>query len=504
MSVLILVILAIPGGLATTLIGSRRIPAFAVGLATAVAVLIAALSIGGGDTVPLADTVVSGSDGLRILAVAWALSLLLFGCIDALLGNGPEVLGPSLIGLGVGAMGLSVADAGIGFALLSAGGIATAVLPIGVARAGAESGATLGVRFLRPMLAAALLSLVAVAWGASPVGPFASADPLGLVDPALRTAMGLGLLGMVGAVALRSGAIPAHAWVARFAGTMPTSAISPTLGWGAAAFGMVALGWVDVTLTATGGDLGPERWIVGLFGLASIVLAGLAAILHDDLEHVLAYSIVQGAGVALLAFASPNPDAIAAGRDWLLATAAVSAAFGGWVLVIRGTFGGRHRLADLHGWARRSPVLGAAFLLVLLAAVGLPGMAAFGARSRLIELTLPGPLGLVATAAAFAPIVYLGRIFVAGTGTMTEGVRSAPDARPRRPDGAVGGWATGASPLHVGIAAVRINRHPMAAGAVVLAALVALAAATGGAGSPAVSPAGGGLTGPEASAPVTE
>ena len=504
MSVLILVILAVSGGLATTLSASRRKAAFAVGLATSVAVLVAAFSISGGDTVPLADSIIGGSDGLRTMAVAWAASSLLFGCIDALLGNGPAVLGPSLIGLGVGVMGLSVADAGIGFALLSAGGLTTAVLPVGVARSGSESAAALGARFLRPVLAAALLSLVAVAWGASPVGPFASADPLGVVDPALRTAMGLGLLGMVGAVALRAGAIPAHAWVARFAGAMPASAIAPTLGWGAAAFGIVALGWVDLTLTATGADLGPERSIVALVGLASIVLAGVAAILHDDLEHVLAYAIVQGAGVGLLAFASPQPEAMAAGRDWLLAAAAVTAAFAAWVLVTRGTYAGRHRLVDLHGWARRSPLLGAAFLMVILALVGLPGMAGFDARSRLIELALPGPLGFVATIAAFSPIVYLGRIFVAGTGAMAEPVRAAASARPRRPAGAVGGWATGTSPLQVGLATVRANRHPIAAIAVVLAALVALAAAAGGAGGPAAPASGDSPTGPSPSALVTE
>jgi formate hydrogenlyase subunit 3/multisubunit Na+/H+ antiporter MnhD subunit len=510
MNVLLLVVLAIPGGLATTLIAAQRRAAFAVGLATAIAALVAATGIGVGDGIVLAGSTVGGSDGLRLLAVAWAASILLFGVIDGLLGHGPEVLGTSLIGLGLGGVGLSVADAGVGFALLAAAGAAMAVAPTRVARPGGDHAATLGMGFLRPVIAAAALTLLAVTWGASPIGPFAAGDPPGAADPALRTLMGLGLLVIAGAFAIRAGAFPAHAWAARFVEALPASAVPPLLGWGAAAFGIVALGWVDVTLTASGSDLAPERAIVAFAGIAGVVLAGVAAILHDDLEHILAYAIVQDAGIALLAFASPRAEAGVAGRDWLLASAAVTAAFAAWVLVTRATFGGARRLPELRGWARRSPVLGLAFAFVMLGAIGLPGMAAFGARGTLIDLAVPGPIAAVALLAAFAPVLYLGRILVAGTDAMAESVRLATHAGPRRPDGAVDGWATGASPLGKGLSAVRVNRHPLAASAVVLAALLGLATASTGLGSTSVSSDGpggsgaGGVAGPSPSASASQ
>jgi hypothetical protein len=67
MNVLLLVVLAIPGGLATTLIATQRRAAFAVGLATAVAALVCATGIGVGDGILLAGSTVGGSDGLRVL-----------------------------------------------------------------------------------------------------------------------------------------------------------------------------------------------------------------------------------------------------------------------------------------------------------------------------------------------------------------------------------------------------------------------------------------------------
>ena len=90
------------------------------------------------------------------------------------------------------------------------------------------------------------------------------------------------------------------------------------------------------------------RILVIVVALASIALGGLAAILHDDLEHVLGYSIVQDAGVVLLAFATLQPDGSPAARDWLVASAALTSALAGWIAISRWTFGA-HRVSELRG-----------------------------------------------------------------------------------------------------------------------------------------------------------
>jgi NADH-quinone oxidoreductase subunit N len=304
------------------------------------------------------------------------------------------------------------------------------------------------------------------------------------VDPAFDVAIGLGLLTVVAAVAIRLGAIPAHAWAARVAEWVPAGAIPATLGWGAAGFGLVALGWIDVAIAPLATPLTMERGVVAVVASASVLLGGVAAVLHDDIEHVLGYSIVQDAGVTLLAFAAIRPEAAAAGRDWLVGIVAVKTGLAAWVLVTRSTFGVR-RLSELGGWARSSPILGLALALVLLGAVGLPGMATFAARGVLTELALPAPFNAAVLLGAFAPIVYLGRILVVGLDRMSDASRAAQGARPRlrslRPDGWTGtSLATGIRAVPV---AIRGNRFVLAAGSAIVVAIIGLAVATGGLGA---------------------
>lgn len=492
MSVLILVLIALTGGLVTSLLASRRNPAFAVGIATAVVSAIAAASIDAADVVPIAGSLIGGSDGLRTLAVAWAASVLLFGILDALLDFSPGVLGPSLVGLALGASALAVQDPGIGFALVGAGAVLTAVIPISMARVDTETGPALAVRTLRPLIASVIVTLLVVAWGASPAGPFNATGDSGVIDPTLELTMGLALLALAAAVVLRLGAIPGHAWVARFAEAMPASAVPPLLGWGAAAFALVALGWIDVTLEPLAAPLTVERSIVTIVAIAGIALGGLAAILHDDIEHVLAYAIVQDAGIAMLAFATSGATAASAGRDWILAAVAVKAGLAAWVHVTRVTFGTNRRL-ELRGWGRRAPLLGVALGLVIMGAIGMPTFAGFEARATLIRLAVPGPAGIVVLLTAFAPIVFLGRLFVDGLGAAATPVREATGIRPDLDVGRSVVWAGDRTPRRIVPALVRTNRLPLAAATAILATIVGLSVSIGGLGSTTLSdvPLGG-------------
>ena len=94
--------------------------------------------------------------------------------------------------------------------------------------------------------------------------------------------------------------------------------------------------------------------------------------------------------MAVLAFASLEPEVAAAARNWLVASATIKTALGAWAAVVRSTYGG-HRLADLGGWARHSPVLGVSFAAILVAAVGLPGIAIWESRAQsVIGSAMPG------------------------------------------------------------------------------------------------------------------
>lgn len=488
MTLLVLTSVALGAGLATVLVaGSSRAAGLAIGLAGSLVVLGIALAM------PAEESLVVGGVGIvvtplvRALAVAWSAGLAVLGLLELAVGGRPTVVGPSLIGLAVAGMALATADPASSVAALAAGGVAAMIVPglhgwldgpSSPSRLATTSRVTLAV------IASALLGLAVIAWGASPAGPLGGVAIVGL-DPDSRLALGIALVTMVVAVAIRCGLLPLHVWPARFMEGVSPLAIPAAFAWGSAAFVLTALDWSQVALGPTAaGDA--ERALIIVLGLFSVVLGGLAAMFHDDIEHVLGYSILSDAGVAVLAFASLEPEAAAAARDWLVASATVKTALAGWAAVVRATYGG-HRLAELGGWARHSPVLGLAFAGILVAAIGLPGMALFEARAGLIGGSLPGLGGVIALAIAAMPAIYLGRIAFAGVAPITAAVAGGADGRPRWSGGRAEGWSGGPR-LHA-IRAVpaelRANRVPLMALGVVILSAMALATAFGGAGGAA-------------------
>src|SRR5207245_852965 len=81
-----------------------------------------------------------------------------------------------------------------------------------------------------------------------------------------------------------------------------------------------------------------------------------AAWIQEDIEHMVAYSIVQDAAFVLLAFGPLDPATWQPVRTWILVFVLAKTAFAAWVLAIRARFGTR-RLGELHGRARSRPSL---------------------------------------------------------------------------------------------------------------------------------------------------
>ncbi len=177
------------------------------------------------------------------------------------------------------------------------------------------------------------------------------------------------------------------------------------IAWGPASLAIVGLAWVDSSIAPLPVDVGSVRAVVVAIAVASIVLATFAAWIQDDLEHVVGYSIVGDAGVVMLAFAALDPAAWTPGRTWILAFVVTRSAFAGWAAVVRDLFG-TAGLADLRGWAIRSPILAVGLVAIIVASIGLPGFAAFEARSELVDLALDGPLQVFVLVATLAPILY--------------------------------------------------------------------------------------------------
>jgi len=525
MTLAVLIIAALAGGLvALGLAGRLPGIAAAVGLGTGVAALVLSISLKAEDSLLVGTSALASSEAVRLLAIAWSGGLVLLGLLGGSVagrpaatepggtrsaaaairadreGRGTEgrawrwsasaaTTGPALVTLAAALVALSVDDPTVAFAALATGGLVAILVPaLGSRLFGRdEAPVAMAAGSVLATVGAGLGALVVVAWSQSGVGPLGSGTEAGIQDPALEAAVGLAVIAMAGAVILRSGAIPAHLWAARLVGAVPTPAVPSILGWGAAAFTLVAIAWSQGALAAGAFGLDDlDRWVVIVVALASVILGGLAAMLHDDLEHVLGYSIVQDAGVALFAFAALRGEVAGALATWLIATAALKTALAGWIATTRWAFGA-HRVSELHGWARRAPLLGLAYLCIILGSIGLPGMGVFDARVGLIGGALPGWLGTLVAIAALSPIVALGRVFVAGLQAPSPDVAAAMPARLGQFAADLGTWSRGGPRwwLRTGATTLRANEGFGVALASVLLAVLGLAVAIVGVGGPA-------------------
>jgi formate hydrogenlyase subunit 3/multisubunit Na+/H+ antiporter MnhD subunit len=194
---------------------------------------------------------------------------------------------------------------------------------------------------------------------------------------------------------------------------------------------VVALSWTQTAVPAFNAPLIAERGIVIAVAALTIVLATAAAIVNDDIEHVVGYSMIADGGVALMGLAVLDPEAWAATRTWLLAVVVTKTAFAAWAAALHATYNTR-KVRDLHGWATHSPVLALSLLCIAVAGVGWPGMAAFSARATLLDLAVPTPLAVVLLAAALASLVYYGRLLAIGLLRPTETVLQAAERPVRR------------------------------------------------------------------------
>jgi NADH:ubiquinone oxidoreductase subunit 4 (subunit M) len=201
--------------------------------------------------------------------------------------------------------------------------------------------------------------------------------------------------------------------------------------WGPAALAVVALAWIDQLVAPILPEVGPERAVLIGIGIATIVLATFAAWIQDDLEHVLGYSIMGDAGVVILGLAALGTEAWTPVRVWILAFVVARSAFAAWCAAIRATFW-TGRLEDLRGWARHSPPLVLALVLVIVASIGLPGFAAWDARAAIVNQLFDGPLGPLMLLALLGPIAYYARLLAIGARRPLGG-SAAEDWRPRWP-----------------------------------------------------------------------
>ena len=216
----------------------------------------------------------------------------------------------------------------------------------------------------------------------------ASWKAMEVLDP--FAAIGVGL--MLVAFGFKVGAAPFHLAVPdAYAGA--SSPIAGVLATASKAMGFVAL--MRLLLVVTMPSAGQASWflVLALVAVVTMTWGNLAALTSDNPKRVLAYSSVAHAGYMLAALAAIGSGLADSDTSALIATAVV---FHLCVLVLfkMGAFlvlsmleaeGRGHRMEDLHGLARRDPVIATSMFVFMLSLAGVPPLSGFLSKLLMIN-----------------------------------------------------------------------------------------------------------------------
>ncbi len=396
---------------------SRLIGRLAV-LASLLVAFAAALLIGPTTSLMVGEVTLAGSEFSGFFLACAAGSGLLVAIVGAASGRSDELM-PAALALFAGlAVAVTAADPAVALAAGAAGATAGAlVIDSGRPRSPEEDGRLAEIRTIGLVTAGLGLAAIAIvrpSWN----GPSEDA----VFAPAF---LGLGV-----ALAIRSGAVPFHVAAARLGRTAVPLSPALLLVWIPAGLGILAVGWSATTFGIQADWLNAAVLAVQVVAVATLVLGPLAALVNDDLDEVVAYSIVADASFVLLAMAARTDDAAEPARLWLVVFVAAKTGLVAWAAALSRAFG-TTGLDGLHGWLRRTPLLGLGMVAIVVATLGWPGSPVYEARSTLIRLGLPGGLQFLFATSIVLSVASYGRLLVLGLLSPTEAVRSARSELPR-------------------------------------------------------------------------
>jgi NADH:ubiquinone oxidoreductase subunit 2 (subunit N) len=397
---------------AGTLVGIGAVAASL--LALVVATPDAAVVVGGG-----AVALTAYARLLLGVALAGGLGVLVVGRLAAW-----EQAAPGVLLLAAAGSGLALGVAGALPALLAAGATATLAAAAALARPATPPRVRALAREVRGAVTAMTIGVLAVSLLPEEIGGLAVQSQVA----------GLAMLAAGIALGHRFGVIPLHARVARLTDVAPPSTLPALLVLLPATWAVIFLAWAPDTLGPVEPVLGWDGALLVALGLATMLLGTFAALIQDDIERIVAYTIVLDAGVVILGFAALDPAARDAVRAWLLPFLATRTALVGWTIAFRAAFG-TTRLSEARGWLRRAPALGAALVGIGAAAVGWPGVMVWDARVTVFQAATGGLALLLASLAGLGTAVALARVFGAGFGRPEPRVVTAAGELARVPAG---------------------------------------------------------------------
>jgi NADH-quinone oxidoreductase subunit N len=264
-------------------------------------------------------------------------------------------------------------------------------------RASAEAG--IKYYLLGALTSASMLIGVAFIFG------LAGGTTLPVVEAGLRSRSGLGLaVGValvIGALAFKLGAVPAHAWVPDVAEGAPAPVAAfvtsvPKVG------GFLFLARLVLALPDEG--LG-WRPLMAILAALTMTLGNLAALWQDDLRRLLGWSSVSQTGYGLLAIVALDRSDLALPSLLFFLVAYVMGNVAAFAVVVQ--LRGRTELESYAGLGHTRPVLAAALAVTLLSFIGVPPLAGFAAKLALFAAAIEAGYAWLAVIGAINTVVSI-------------------------------------------------------------------------------------------------
>ena len=226
-----------------------------------------------------------------------------------------------------------------------------------------------------------------------------------LLRPGLLYAGGALLL--VG-FAFKVAAVPFHLWSPDVYEGAPT----PVTGYMAAVVKVGAFAaLVRVLISALGTQLATWRPILWVLIVLTMLVGASLALVQRNVKRMLAYSSINHAGFILLGIWAGTARGSAAALFYLATYAPVVVASFAVLTLVGGDGDDQHSIDHYRGLARRQPLFGAMFAILLLSQLGAPLTTGFFAKYAVLAASVDaggGPLALITLlGAAIAAFFYL-------------------------------------------------------------------------------------------------
>ncbi len=227
-------------------------------------------------------------------------------------------------------------------------------------------------------------------------------------------------LAFAAAFAVKAGLFPLHSWAPDAYSEAPTAVVVLIAGVMAKTG---AYGFLRFCLPLFPVAVKQAAPIIGVLAVIGILYFALQALIADDMQRLLAYVSLSHMGVILLAIFAFNAQAY----DGAVMQMVNHGIIIGALFLIAGAFEARtgsRKLSDFGGLAKRLPLLATAFMIVSLAALGLPGLNSFAGEflAFLGAFRANWWLGALATLVVIPAAWYMLRFF--------QGMMFGPDVKP--------------------------------------------------------------------------